>query len=237
VAVCPAGCHQLSKGRHSFDFSSCQQCGQCVTACPGGALTFIGRQASVKEVLAEALRDVPYYRSSGGGVTLSGGEAAAQPRFAIALLAALKEHGIHTCLESSGLGSTKDLRLLYSLADLVLLDFKHSDSMALKSWTGLAMAQFTKSLDLLQEMNRPVFLRCPLLEGVNATMSHIQAIAELALRYSSIQQIDLLPYHELGCDKATSLGLSQRQFTRPEQKTLKEFQQYLQEKIQKPVTL
>lgn len=237
VDICPEGCHFMDEGVHAFDFSHCIQCGQCVKVCPSGALALIGKYTSVAKVLEEALRDIPYYQSSNGGVTLSGGEVLQQPEFAAALLSALKEHGVHTCLETSGAGDFKARKLLFSLADLVLLDYKHSDEVAIRDWTGLSMGQFEESISLLQEMNKPVILRCPLIEEVNDSMEHIGAIADLVMQFSCIYQIDLLPYHDLGCGKARSIGAACRVFSKPQEEKLVSYRDFLMKKTGIPIVL
>ena len=102
VSVCPSGAHQNREGKHLYIHSFCSTCGACVSVCPAQALTLFGREASVDELLPLLLEDRIFYEGSGGGVTLSGGECLAQADFCTELLARLKEHGIHTAVDTCG---------------------------------------------------------------------------------------------------------------------------------------
>ena len=102
VDACPEGAHATAEDSHVFDRALCKLCGACAKACPSGALVLVGSEVSVDEVIAEVMRDAPFYETSGGGMTLSGGEPLAQPAFAEALLARAKAEGLHTCLDTSG---------------------------------------------------------------------------------------------------------------------------------------
>ena len=102
AGVCPQGCHLMRSGGHLFARDQCISCGKCAEACFSRALSVVGKRMSADEVMEEVLRDLPFYRESGGGLTLSGGEPFMQPGFALALLKSAKEHGIFTCVETSG---------------------------------------------------------------------------------------------------------------------------------------
>ena len=116
AAVCGEGVHRFRDGAHAVDFFRCQHCGGCVGACPSGALTLFGGSMSAEEVFSIVRRDKVFYDSTGGGVTLSGGEPLSHPDFCADLLTLCKQAGISTCLETSGFASGKTLSRLLNRA-------------------------------------------------------------------------------------------------------------------------
>ncbi len=206
VAVCPAGAHTVDASGHHFDRARCTACGACVEACLHGALERTGRTVTVEAVLDEVERDRPFYEHSGGGMTLSGGEPLAQPAFSEALLAGAHARGLHTCVETSGLGSADALRRLAVHTDLFLLDWKATDPARHRQLTGADNAPIRQSLHRLLAGGSAVVLRCPLVPGVNDDEAHLAGIAALAAEHPTLAGVELLAYHELGSDKARRLG-------------------------------
>jgi len=206
VQVCPRNCHRVEDGRRVFDRMGCIRCGACAAHCPSAALERIGRLMSVPEVLAEVLRDRPFYENSGGGVTLSGGEPMAQFPFARALLAAAKAQGLHTCVETSGACSTQELAQIIPLVDLFLLDCKDTDPSRHRRLTAAPLDRVLASLGCLNDNRAAVILRCPLVPDVNADEAHLHGIARLASQHACVREIHLLPYHPLGTGKAERAG-------------------------------
>lgn len=174
--------------------------------CAQGALTVIGGEMTVEEVMAEVLRDEAYYRRSGGGVTLSGGEPLAQPTFALALLREAKAHGLHTCLDTSGAVAPRWIEAAAELADLFLYDYKATDPEEHRRLTGASNELVLANLDALYRHGARVRLRCPLVPGVNDTPEHLAGIAALDDRYPDLDGIEIMPYHDLGRDKAARIG-------------------------------
>jgi len=109
AAVCPTGAHRDENGVHTFDRAACQGCGACADVCLGEALTFFGREVTVNELLPVLREDKEVYESSGGGVTLSGGECLVQADLCAELLKRLKEQGIHTAVDTCGFVSRETL--------------------------------------------------------------------------------------------------------------------------------
>ena len=128
--ACPHGVHALSDGRHVVDYSRCVACGRCVAACPNGALRIYGRQMTVDEILSVLERDADYYANSGGGVTISGGEAMSRYAETLQIAQAVKARGWHLCLETSGLGPAEHFKEVSRYVDLFLLDYKVSGKAA-----------------------------------------------------------------------------------------------------------
>ena len=110
--ACKNNVHTFNENKHEINRALCACCGACVKACPTHALTITGKTMTVSETLETVLRDKPFYENSGGGLTVSGGEPLAQPVFTRALLKATVEHGIHTCVETSGFGAWHELEAI-----------------------------------------------------------------------------------------------------------------------------
>lgn len=166
----------------------------------------IGRKMTVEEVMDEVLRDEAYYHRSGGGLTLSGGEPLAQPTFALALLREAKAYGLHTCLDTSGVVAPRWVEAAADLTDLFLYDYKATDPDEHRRLTGASNRLVLDNLDLLYRRGARVRLRCPLVPGLNDTPEHLEGIAALADRYPDLEGIEIMPYHDLGRDKAARIG-------------------------------
>lgn len=205
VAVCPEHCHSIADGRHSFRRTECARCGRCVENCPPEALKTVGRKMNTREVLGEVMKDLAFYRNSGGGVTLSGGEPLASFEFSSELLRAAKNAGLHTAVETSGFASWDRIRELLPLVDLWLWDVKTVPEKHEKL-TGVSAEPILENLRKLDRSGASIILRCPLVPGVNDTDAELRHIAELANEHSHIWQIDLEPYHPLGEEKSSNLG-------------------------------
>lgn len=204
--VCPHGCHQFAQGRHEIDYSACQACGRCVEACPAQALKIYGQIRDVDDIIAEVIKDKPYFEKTGGGITLSGGEAMFQFSFALALAKAAKGAGLHVCIETNGASRPERYREIAPWVDLFLLDYKVTDARAHKSHTGIAKRVVETTLETLNEIDARVVLRCPLIPGYNFNDEHLAAIRAITARYDAILHAEILPYHNLGMAKHRELG-------------------------------
>lgn len=204
--VCPTGAHTLTADGHTLDRTICVSCMRCATACRYEALETAGREMSVGEALADVLCDRSFYESSGGGVTLSGGEPTAQPRFSEALLLACRAAGLHTALETCLYCSPDVLARLAACVDLFLVDWKCENDALHRHYTGVSNAPIRENLARLCKIGTPVVLRCPLIPSVNLTAEHYDGIVALANTYPNVVRIDLEPYHPMGIGKTLALG-------------------------------
>lgn len=204
--VCPHNCHQFAQGRHEIDYSACQACGRCVEACSAQALKIYGQTRDVDDIIAEVIKDKPYFEKTGGGITLSGGEAMFQFPFALALAKAAKAAGLHVCIETNGASRPERYREIAPWVDIFLLDYKVTDARAHKSHTGIAKRVVETTLETLNEIGAKVVLRCPLIPGYNFNDEHLAAIRAITARYDAIQHAEILPYHNLGMTKHRELG-------------------------------
>lgn len=203
--MCAESCHRSEQGKHVFDRTRCLACGACCSPLCH-ALELCGRQMSADEVLAEVLRDRPFYEQSGGGLTLSGGEPLYQAAFCTELLRKAKEQGLHTCLETCGFAPRQVLEETAAFVDLYLFDYKETDPERHKQFTGVDNRPILENLAWLDGQGKPILLRCPVIPGYNDRADHFLGIAETANRLQNVIGIAVEPYHDLGARKYGTLG-------------------------------
>lgn len=205
VAVCPNKCHSFKGNEHLFERRYCTACGAC-SALMCDALELKGSEMTVEQVLDEVMKDELFYKSSGGGMTLSGGEPLLQGEFCTALLREAKARGIDTCIETCGYAARDIVKNTALWIDTYLFDVKETDSQRHKQYTGVDNGLILENLALLDALKKRVVLRCPIIPGINDREDHFRAIAELANRLSCIQRVEVAPYHAMGADKYKHLG-------------------------------
>jgi pyruvate formate lyase activating enzyme len=208
VSVCPHGAHRLdTELGHVLTRDACTACGLCAAECRGEALELVGRDASVAEVLGEVLRDRPFYDSSGGGMTLSGGEPLAQPEFALALLRGARAAGLHCAVETCGAVPWDRFEAVLPLVDLFLFDLKESDAVLHRQFTGASNTLIVDNLRRLHERGASLVARLPLVPGVNDRDEHFEAVAALLNGLPRLLGVEIMAYHALGEGKRARLGL------------------------------
>lgn len=175
---------------------------QIETMTVDGKEKVIGRDVTVEEVMEEVLQDRAHYRRSGGGLTLSGGEALLQPDFAGALLQAAKEAGISTALESTGFADFAVIRdKILPYLDVFLMDIKHINEAKHKLYTSQSNERILKNARKIAETGQNLVIRVPVIPTFNDTPEEILEIAQFARSLPGVKKIHLLPYHRLGQDK------------------------------------
>lgn len=214
VAACPLGIHgRDSQGYHYVDRArevTCIGCRKCEHACLNRALSVVGQEKTITELLEIVLEDKDFYRLSGGGVTLSGGEVTNQPEAAASLLEACRRQGVHTAIETCGYVSSQVLERLAPFVDLFLFDMKHINSDRHYYWTGVHNERILENLTWLLRNGYQVLIRMPLLKGVNDREEDIRAVGEFLLPYEdydNFKGVNLLPYHKMGVNKYKQLGI------------------------------
>lgn len=190
----------------SIDRDICTRCGECVEACPNDAMRMMGAEMSVEDVFAEIERDMDYYRDSGGGVTLSGGEVLSQSEFALSLFRRCKDEGIHTCLDTSGHGDTEKLESLLPYVDLVYFDVKQLDPEVHRTVTGHSNELILRNLATVAASGIEMVVRVPVIPGVNDSDEAVRSMAERIASLAPAASVHLLPYHRLGSAKYAMLG-------------------------------
>lgn len=218
--TCPWCCNPESlsmKPQLFYKEILCMNCsmkinGMCTTLpedCPTGAKEIIGKMQSVDEVYDIVKRDYAFYESSGGGVTLSGGEFLLQIDFAIELLKKCKTNNIHTAVESTLALNVPRLKELVDLVDIFLIDFKIMDEIKSKSILNLDINTMLENVQSIIDNGGKVIPRIPLIPTYTATNENIEAIIN-QLKKMNLKEIHLLPFHQLGEGKYKSI---QKEYT------------------------
>ncbi len=185
----------------------CTLCGTCTEICPVEARQVIGRAVTVDELLAEVLKDRIFFDDSGGGVTFSGGEPLAQPRFLCAALTACRRAGLHTVVDTCGFCRRDDLRAVARLTDVFLFDLKIMDERKHRELTGVSNRPILDNLRALAHDHPDVRIRVPVIPGVNDSRANMAATARFASALPGVRRVSLLPYHATGEPKRERLGL------------------------------
>ncbi len=172
----------------------------------GGKTKIVGRDVTVREVVDEVMKDAVYFRRSGGGITLSGGECMAQPEFCEALLRAFKEYGMNTAIETTAFARPEVVQRILPHVDHFLMDIKHINSKKHEMFTGRPNEQILENAKYIAENARHLIIRVPTVPTFNATVEEIQAIARFADSLPNVTELHLLPYHRLGQDKYAGIG-------------------------------
>lgn len=207
VEACPHGLPSGRDGGWAASKDLCEACGLCADACPTEARRIAGREMTVEDLVDEAIRDRVFYDRSGGGVTFSGGEPLSQADFLLACLEALKERGVHTAVDTCGLVDRDALLRAAALADLFLFDIKHADEASHAEWAGAPNDRILANLDALARVHGAIWVRVPVVPGVNDDTANVRRTAALAASLPGVQRVSLLPYHELGENKRERVGV------------------------------
>ncbi len=199
VEVCPEGLRSFEPV-DPRDRSGCRLCGICVEECPSGALEIKGKLVSAGEIADHAMQLIPFFRRSGGGVTLTGGEPTFQADFAYAVLALCRQAGIHTAIETCGYAPWEKLERLASVTDLFLFDLKHPDDEMHRRYTGVSNRLILENLARLIESGAELVVRVPLIPGCNDSPSTVKATGLKALELGA-RRISLLPFNPASAGK------------------------------------
>ena len=171
-----------------------------------GSTKTVGQDISVRDLMEELIKDEVYYRRSGGGITLSGGEAMAQPEFAEAIFRACHDRGFNTAIETTAFAERDVVARLIPHIDHVMMDIKHMDSAKHKAYTGQPNEKILDNARWIAENANHLVIRVPVIPGFNDTPEEIAAIARFAESLPNVRELHLLPYHRLGTDKYVGLG-------------------------------
>lgn len=207
VEVCPVNAVTMDNN-NKVDRKKCTHCMKCVEECGSGALTVVGEKVSPGEVMEEIEKDIVFYRRSGGGVTISGGEPLFQPHFTSKIFQLCHEENIHSVLDTSGYGDPEDVKRVLRYTDLVLLDIKHMDPETHKEHTGVSNRRILKNAELMTNESE-VRISLPLVGNFNNSKENIKKTIEFASSLG-VEYIDVEPFHKLGEKKYEMLGIESR---------------------------
>lgn len=210
ISICPKGIHKEYNGKHIIDSSiDCIGCKKCSDICTENAISIVGEIMTVKEILDIVEEDEAFYRTSGGGITLGGGEALMQIDFAINIMRACKLENINTAIETSGHTRLENIMEIAKYTDLFLYDVKHMDLNKHNVYTGVDNKMILNNLKELLSNGYNVKVRMPLMKNINTDKEYIEKLINFLLPFKNKENfkgIDLLPYHKMGVSKYKRLG-------------------------------
>ena len=201
VAACTKNAITFEDEEIKIDRRLCDNCGDCVEACTYGARDFYGKAMTVGDVFKQVERDLQYYISSNGGVTVSGGEPLMQADFTRALLKKCQIEGIHTCIETCGMATEAKLNKVLPFVSLFLYDLKHMDSLTHKKLTGSPNESILRNLKLVADNGAALIIRIPLIPTCNDSTENLTAIADIVASLNRSVGVEVMPYHNYGVNK------------------------------------
>jgi pyruvate formate lyase activating enzyme len=212
IDECPVGAIALNAAapeqKIAINRDKCTVCGKCADFCPQGAFGIVGKHMTVEEVMEIIRKDETFYRKSGGGVTIGGGEATFQPEFTLALIRECKENYIHTAVDTCGYTTTTEGLAALNEADLLLFDLKGMDLHEHKKNTGVSNEIILDNLRRLDSLKKPIIVRIPFIPGYNDSEKNIVATAAYLEKLKSVERVDIIGYHEYGRIKYGELGMA-----------------------------
>ena len=207
IDVCPENAITLNENGIIIDRLQCNMCFKCINVCTTNALEICGEKMTAHEVLEEVLSDAEFYRQSGGGLTISGGEPLMQFEFLKELLKEAKNSNLHVCLDTTGYIESEKLKDIIHNVDIMLYDIKSLDEERHKQLTGVSNKLIIENLKLCLQEAQEIIIRIPVINGYNFTdlenelRNQITWLAELG-----IKKFELIPYHKFGEQKYNMVG-------------------------------
>ena len=207
VEACPEGALKLTPEGIRPTGRPCVTCGACAEACPALAMEICGREWPMEELMAEVEKERGVMQDSGGGVTLSGGEPLLHPEYTLELLEELGRRGFHRAVDTTLYAEPDVVLAVAGACDLLLVDLKAMDSEVHRRYTGVPNETILENLRLVATLGTPFFIRIPLITEANASEGNIAATADFLRSLDRLpDEVDLLPYHDIGKGKHERLG-------------------------------
>ncbi len=205
VSVCPAEAHKITQEGHTFERDLCVACGKCEKVCLGEALKFYGKEMTVDELLPILLEDKDFYETSGGGVTLSGGECLMQADFCAELLRKLKKEGVNTAVDTCGYVSRMAIDMVMPYTDIFLYDLKSYDEDVHIKCTGQSNKVILDNLKYIDDCGKKTEIRIPYVPKYND--NQIEKIGEFLSKLNNVVKVRVLPYHNYAGSKYEALNM------------------------------
>ncbi|MCR2033342.1 glycyl-radical enzyme activating protein [Anaerofustis stercorihominis] len=199
--VCPKGAITVDKEGININEDKCTKCMLCVDNCYATALRVYGKNLSIDEIITKCMEDKIFYETSKGGVTLSGGEPLFQFEAAYEILKRLKSRDINTAIETTGYVSKENINKIMKYVDLFLFDIKAVDNDKHKRLTGVDNNKIHDNLRYLDEHNKNIIIRVPVIPSLNDSKEDMLYIIKLIKSLKNKYEVNLLPYHRLGLYK------------------------------------
>lgn len=208
VASCPNAALAMLYDNISTDANLCVNCGKCTEACPTGALEVSGEEISVDEIMKEIRKETIVFDNSAGGVTFCGGEPLMHKEMLLELLDRCGELRIHRAVDTCLYASEEVVREVARNCELILADLKHMDPQKHKEFTGQTNEIILSNIRMLAKEDYPFIVRIPLIDGVNADLESITAMAKFLSSLSGAKErkVEILPYHNVGAGKHSKMG-------------------------------
>ena len=214
---CPEDAIHISPadGTPICDSARCTHCGRCTFFCPHDAIAVCGNYMTVDAVFSEVKKDIPYYETSGGGVTVTGGECMLQPAFVAELLAKCKAAGIHTAVDTAGDVPWERFQQVLPYTDLFPYDIKCITPQMHRTYTGIDNTRLLENYRRLLSLGCHITVRIPMIAECNANDDEFPKIAAFLREYPP-DAVECLPYHAMGEGKFRALGMGEpRKFSAP----------------------
>ncbi|MBL0700926.1 MAG: glycyl-radical enzyme activating protein [Desulfosarcina sp.] len=193
---------------HKIERSKCTDCMKCVEVCDFDALAPVGKMLTVDEVLDEVMRDKLFYKNSGGGLTLGGGEPTMHPKFMLELFQKAKEEGLHICLDTNGTAPWKVYEQTLPFVDFYLVDMKNMDTELHKLGTGAGNEKILENIKKLSEVGAKIIIRVPVMYDYNDTAENFEQMGEFLKGLPNpVHRLDLLPFHNWCQNKYNWMGI------------------------------
>lgn len=228
--ICPNGAISFNK-KERIDREKCTSCGLCAENCYSNAILKTGKKIKVEDLLEEIRKDSIHFRRSNGGVTLSGGELLSQPEFTAEILKGCRAKGWHTTLETTAYASKEIIEKIIPLADLVLMDIKHTDNDIHSKNIGAGNELILNNAKLINKISRELIIRVPVIPSFNCDKESITNIASFIKNLDSVKRVDLLAYHNLGESKYQNLGMDYEMkeiINSPSENTMEDFKKIVE---------
>lgn len=207
IDTCKENALEVIERKIIRDTRKCIVCGKCAKACYTGAHTLIGTRYTPEEIYSSVEKDIPFFRESGGGVTLSGGEPMIQPAFTTALARLLSSKGIHVVLQTNLSLSWHLYEKIFPYIDHVMADLKHIDREKHLYWTGADNNLILENIQRLDKSGISYRLRTPVIPGVNDDEETIIKMSRFAGKMHHAEDYELLPFHPMASYKYDNLGM------------------------------